>query len=101
MRVKMRGCDPWPANVNDTWAFHEATIIYCEATEEHASGPRRCEYSMETSLPKQLNGPWWELIIPIGAVLVICTSLASIFLGSNFRLSLRKSDIPQTAPKSG
>jgi hypothetical protein len=76
-------------------------MIHCEATEEHAAGPRRCEYSMEANLPKQPNGSWWDLIIPIGAVLVICASLASIFLGSNFRLSSRKSDVPQTVPNKG
>ena len=53
-------------------------------------------------MSKQSNSSWWDLIIPIGAVLVICTSLASIFLGSHFRLSsIRKSDVPQTAPNSG
>jgi hypothetical protein len=57
---------------------------------------------MEARLPKQSNGPWWDLIIPIGAVLVICTSLASIFIGSHFRQNSRKSsDVLQTAVNRG
>jgi hypothetical protein len=42
-----------------------------------------------------MSHPRFELITPIGAVLVICASLASIFLGPHSRLR-RKTEVPTT-----